>query len=535
MPGPRFIGIDLGTTNSCVATLGIGGRPEIIASAQGERTMPSVVGFTRQPDGSVKTVVGSPARRQAVTNPRSTVVAAKRLIGRRADDPEVRAFAGALPYPVVAAPNGDAMIEVAGQRLSPQEVSAHVLAALHDVAEAHFGEALDDAIITVPAYFDHAQRQATKDAAEIAGIKVRRLLNEPTAAALGYGAHRQPAARFAVCDLGGGTFDVSIVNVEQGVFEVISTTGDNFLGGEDFDRRVVTRLAGEIRAAYGLDVEAEPTTLQRLREEVEKLKHALSEVETATLQLPYLGKHNYLRVMRRGELETWTRDLVDRLERPCHEALGNAGLQPADVDQVILVGGATRMPAVQRKIEHIFRRPPARTVNPDEVVAIGAATQCALLAGLLEGVVLLDVTSRTLGFHAGGGRFVPVIPRNATIPTRDHKIIATQKDDQTEIVIEVFEGEHVDVARNRPLGKFVLGGLPQAPAGDVLVMVDFTVDVDGILLVSARELSSGVRTDVRVVATCGLTRRDVRRLAEERARPRERGRGRGREGEGRRS
>jgi molecular chaperone DnaK len=454
-------------------------------------------------------------------NPRGTIYAAKRLVGRRFDDPEVKRVAQALPYKVARAPNGDAWVEVGRQLVSPQQVSAHVLASLKGVAETHFGEPVTEAIITVPAYFDTAQRQATKDAAEIAGINVRRLLNEPTAAALGYGAHREPAARFAVCDLGGGTFDVSIVNVEGGVFEVISTHGDDLLGGDDFDRRLVMRLAAEIRAAHGVDVEGDPTVLQRLREEVEKAKHALSESVQTTLQLPYLtaptpGKQGvaFSRPVSRTELEAWCTDILDRLDRPCREALASAGLEAKDVDQVLLVGGATRMPAVQRKIGQIFGRPPTKSANPDEVVAIGAATQCAILAGELEGVVLLDVTSRTLGVGVADGRFQPVVPKNSSIPTREHKMFATTEDGQRELRIEMFEGEHPIAARNRHLGTFVMQNLPDAPAGEVLLMVDFTVDVDGILGIAAREMSTNARAEVKLQTTCGLTRADVRKLAQ---------------------
>ncbi len=517
----RSIGIDLGTTNSCVATIAANGQPQIIASRQGHRTLPSVVSFAA--DGRV--AVGAPARRQAIVNPRETIFGVKRLIGRRWEDNEVQRFLKTLPYEVVPAPNGDAWVQLGGRFVSPQEVSAHVLAAMRTVAEEHFaqsGDTLGEAIITVPAYFDDAQRQATKDAAEIAGLRVRRLLNEPTAAALGYGAHRQPAARFAVCDLGGGTFDVSILNVEDGVFEVISTHGDIMLGGDDFDRRITERLGAELHAQLGLDPAADPQLLGRLREEAEKLKHALSEAAQATLQLPHLTRASgqpasFVRTVSRAELEAWLEDIVARLEAPCRECLSNAGLGTADVDRVILIGGSTRMPAVQRKLEQIFGKRPARDVNPDEAVAIGAATQCAILDGQLEGIVLLDVTSRALGIHAGRGRFAPVVPRNATIPTREHKILATQEDGQRELAIEIYEGESFDVRQNRHLGTFVLTGLPEAPAGEVLVMIDFTVDVDGILRVSARELSEGASLHVRLQATCGLTRTDVRRLAAARA------------------
>jgi molecular chaperone DnaK len=348
---------------------------------------------------------------------------------------------------------------------------------------------------------------------------VRRLVAEPTAAALGYGAHREPTARFAVVDLGGGTFDVSIVNVEDGVFEVISTHGDNLLGGDDFDRRMVERLAEEISDQHGLDVAADPTALGRLREEAERAKVNLSEAAQATLQIPYLGKAkgqvvNYIRILKRQELESWTADVVQRLEPPCREALLVCGLKPEEVDQVILVGGMTRMPAVQRKIEQIFARRATKNANPDEAVAIGAATECAILAGKISEVVLLDVTSRTLGLHLGGGKFAPVIPRNATLPARETRLISTNRDSQRELPVEVYAGESIDVRRNRHLGTFVLGGLPDAPAGEVMVLVDFTVDIDGCLTISAREVTSGAHADIRLTATCGLTRTEVHDLAE---------------------
>jgi molecular chaperone DnaK len=518
---PRSIGIDLGTSNSCVASLDAAGQPRIITNRQGARTLPSVVGFA--PGG--KLLVGAPAKRQMLSAPRDTVFAVKRLIGRRWDDPEIRKLARTLPYAVVPAENGDAWVEVNGQRHSPQEISAHVLEAVRHVAEEQLagGGSIDEAIITVPAHFDAAQRQATKDAAEIAGLRVRRLLNEPTAAALGHGVHRGAPARVAVCDLGGGTFDVSILNAEGGVFEVIATHGDILLGGEDFDRRIIERLAAEIRERHGLDVLGDATLLGRVRDEAERVKHVLSEAADARVEIPYLtmvdGKQvDFVRPLTRAELEGWVKDVVDRLEAPCRAALEQAGLTGKDVEQVLLVGGMTRMPAVARKLEQVFGRKPHKGANPDEVVAIGAATQCAILDGVLGGVVLLDVTSRAIGVHAGGGRFAPVIPKNATVPTRESRIIPTVADGQRELVVEVYEGESADVRQNRPLGVFTLSGLPDGPAGEVVAMVDFTVDVDGILSVSARELSSGARADVRLAPACGLSRRDVRKLVA--ARPR---------------
>ena len=471
----RPIGIDLGTTNSCLATIDAAGHPRTVTNRQGQLLLPSVVSFLKDPAGRANILVGAPARRQAITNPRETIFGAKRLIGRRFDDREVRRLAATLPYEVIAAPNGDAWVRVADRPISPQEVLSYVLEQL-------------------------------------------RLVAEPTAAALGYGAHREPNARLAVFDLGGGTFDVSLVNVEDGVFEVISTHGDNMLGGDDFDRRMVERLVEEIKEQHGLDVTSDPTALARLREEAEKAKVNLSEAAQATLQIPYLGKAkgqvvNYIRILKRQELESWTADIVQRLEAPCREAMQACGVRPGDLDQVILVGGMTRMPAVQRKVEQIFGKRPTKSANPDEAIAIGAATECAILAGKIEEVILLDVTSRTLGLHVGGGKFAPVIPRNATLPARETRLVATQRDSQRELPVEVYAGESADVRRNRPLGTFVLGGLPDAPAGEVMVLVDFTVDVDGCLAISAREVTSGAHADIRLTATCGLTRAEVSELA----------------------
>lgn len=516
----RSIGIDLGTTNSCVATVGDDGRPEIIVDPQGQRTLPSCVSF-RDAAGNPKVAVGEPAKRQMVSNPRETVYAAKRLIGRRFDDPEVQRLRATLSYGLTDAPNGDAWIEVTGEKMPPQVISARVLDTLRNVAEEHFGNDTEvEAIITVPAYFDDTQRRSTKDAAEIAGLRVRRLLNEPTAAALGYGAHQEPAGRFAVCDLGGGTFDVSIVNVEDGVFEVISTHGDIMLGGDDFDRRIFGKLAAEIQREHRLDVAEDATALQRLLEEAQSLKHALSQAAEVKVHIPHLGRVggkplDYQRKIGRVEIEAWTEDIVERLANPCLQALSNARLRASDIDQVLLVGGMTRMPAVQRKLEELFGRPPTKSANPDEVVAIGAATQCAILDGYLEDVILLDVTSRTLGMHGGGGKFVPLIPRNATIPTREHRIVATTEDDQSDLAIDIYEGEFNEVSRNRHLGTFHFSDLPEAPAGEILVMVDFTVDVDGILRVSARDLATGEASEVRGVAATGLARSEVRRRAAE--------------------
>jgi len=462
--------------------------------------------------------VGTPALRHAVTSPENTLFGVKRLIGRRFDDPEVQAWAKALPYAIDAAPNGDAWIATHGIPLAPPEISAFVLAELKSVAEEHLGDPVAEAIITVPAHFDNEQRRATVDAATIAGLKVRRLLNEPTAAALGYGAHRESDQRVAVCDLGGGTFDVSIVNVESGVIEVISTQGDLFLGGDDVDRAVIEGLLEDIRIAHGIDLADNATALQRLKEQVVRAKHALSETRMAHIELRFLATLasgaplHYRRDIRREELARWMGPFLQRLEAPCREAAARCGLRADEIDSIILVGGMTRMPAIQDRIASIFGRPPLKVVNPDVIVSIGAATQCAILDGKTTGVVLLDVTSRALGLLPQGGRYSQVVPKNATIPTRQERIISTTENGQRELVFDVFEGESADPGRNRHLGRFVCKGLPDARAGDVLILVTFTVDVDGIIRVSASEMASGVVPELRMTATAGLARREVMRL-----------------------
>jgi len=512
------IGIDLGTTNSCVATVDRDGAPRIITNQQGDTTTPSMVSFDVDDAGDIKPIVGTPAKRRAVTNPAETVYGVKRLMGRRFDEVEITQLAQTLPYNLTAAPNGDAWVSVHGVSVSPQAASALVLSEIKVVAQNFFKDEVANCIITVPAYFDNSQRKATVDAAEIAGLNVRRLLNEPTAAALGYGAHRGANRRFAVCDLGGGTFDVSIVNVEDGVFEVISTHGDAFLGGDDFDRAIIETLVDEVKEQHGVDVRGDAQALQRLKEEAQQAKHTLSEIRETRMRLPYLartgdGALNYDRVLSRAELESWTSPIVNRLVPPCREAVSRCGLHPHDVDAVILVGGMTRMPLVQNKLASVFGREPLKVVNPDEIVSVGAAVQCAILDGRIDGVILLDVTSRALGV-AVDGRYQQVIPRNATIPTREHKIIATTKDGQTELEFDVYEGESAKIHENRHLGRFVCSNLPAGGAGEVLLLVEMTVDVDGILRVSTTELASGDRPELRLVATAGLTREDVRNLTQ---------------------
>lgn len=516
----RSIGIDLGTTNSCVATIDDNGKPIIIPNALGESTTPSTVSFEQSPEAKEAPIhVGSSARRRGTRHPQETLYGVKRLIGRRYDDPEVLALASTYPFEIVSSANGDAWVSVHGCHISPPEISSVVLGTLRSIAEEYFSEEAGGVILTVPAHFDNAQRQATSDAATIAGLKVRRLLNEPTAAALGYGAHRGQDQRLAVCDLGGGTFDVSIVNVEGGVIEVISSQGDLFLGGDDIDRVVIEQLLTEISEQHGLSLGDDPEALQRLKSAVVEAKHSLSEARRTTIDLLHLGTLasgkglHYKRSIERRELNSWIQPLISRLEAPCREAAARCGISPTDIDAIVLVGGMTRMPSIQNQIASIFGRAPLKVVNPDEIVAIGAATQCAILDGLIGDTVLLDVTSRALGLLSEDGKYQQVIPRNVTIPTREHRILATTKDDQQELYFEVYEGESANPGVNRQLGRFVCRDLPNAPAGEVMILVEFTVDVDGILRVSTSELGTGQARELRLIATAGLTRTEVARMA----------------------
>ena len=508
--GPRAvtIGIDLGTDTSTVAAIDPDGEPLLVPGG----SLPSLAAMVDGPGGEPEILAGAEAVRVAA-GPGDRLRGFKQLMGRRFDDPEVQRLAGALPYPVVPAPNGDAWVQARGLALSPPELSARVLRELRAAAEVYLNEPVTEAVITVPARFDNEQRRATRDAAEIAGLEVRRLLNEPTAAVLGSGAHRGPDRRLAVCDLGAGSFDVSIVNVEQGVIEVISTSGDQFLGGDDVDRLMLDKLLDEIRRQHRLAA-ADAGSLQRLLDACRAAKHQLSQSPradvAALLAVGGAAPLDYRRTVRREELEEWTESLLDLLEPPCLESVARCDLRPGDVNALLLVGGATRMPAVQRKLAGIFGRPVAAA--RDQAVALGAAALGAVLDGDSEGLAVLDVTSRAIGLDLGDGRYQQVIPRNTTVPTREHKIVSTTRASQRELELDVYEGESPVIGDNRLLGRFVCTGLPDAPAGQVMIALDFTVDVDGTLRLSATEMGTAQRPELHLRASAGLTRAHVRRL-----------------------
>jgi molecular chaperone DnaK len=509
----RTIGIDLGTTNSCVAVLDDKGQPRILASPDGERTMPSWVSWS----AAGQIAVGARARRQGVTNAAATVYGAKRLIGRKVNADDVSWFARLAPFRIVAAPNGDAWVRVHGQPISPQEVAAHVLRAVRKIAEDALGEPVTRAVVTVPAYFDDAQRQATRDAGQIAGLDVIRILNEPTAAALAYGAHRvsEGRRRIAVFDLGGGTFDISIMSVENGIFEVLATGGDSALGGEDWDRRMLERLVDEVFDQFRVDLTAIPTAMSRLREACEAAKKALSVDREAVINLPFLAtdQHgaplNFERTITRELLETLTKDLLDRLESPCRRALVDAGLTPADLEDVLLVGGMTRSPAVQDVVERMFHRKPSKGANPDEVVALGAAQYAGILAGESDDAALLDVTPHDLGIKVGDSQFAVVLPRNSMLPVRARRMFATTADNQKFVSIELYQGDSSDVAKNRKLGQVTLDDLPPGPAGSARVELVITVNVESILSVTARETRSGREASVTIRPSGGLSQREI--------------------------
>jgi molecular chaperone DnaK len=510
----RVIGIDLGTTNSCVAVLE-GGEPTVIHNQEGGRTTPSMVSWNA--DGDI--VVGAASKRQMVTNPQRTVFGVKRLIGRKASDPEVAQLASRLPYPVVAAKNGDAWVDVAGMPRSPQEISAHVVAKMKRVAEDYLGQTVTEAVVTVPAYFDDVQRQATKDAGTIAGLTVRAILNEPTAAALAYGVQHQHNQRLAVFDLGGGTFDISILAIENGVFEVLATHGDTTLGGDDFDRVIIDLLASDFLAEQGLDLRNDSVALQRLKEAAERAKIELSSAMTTDVNLPFIaagpsGPVHLMRELERGQLERACKVLLERLEAPCRKALADAHCTAADIDQVLLVGGMSRMPAVQERAQRIFGKQASKGVNPDEIVAMGAAVHSGIMGGELQEVVLLDVTPHDMGVRVAGDRMSVVIAANTSIPTRAKKIFATTEDNQTFVAIEVYQGPHETASRNRRLGRFVLGDLRPAPRGQTKVEVSFTMDADGILEITASEIGTGRAASVTIEASSGLTLDEIARLGQ---------------------
>ncbi|MBA3338646.1 MAG: molecular chaperone DnaK [Geodermatophilaceae bacterium] len=508
----RVIGIDLGTTNSCVAVLE-GGEATVIHNQEGGRTTPSMVSWNA--DGDV--VVGAASKRQMVTNPQRTVFGAKRLIGRKANEAVVQNLASRLPYAIVAAKNGDAWVEIAGTPRSPQEISAHVLAKMKRVAEDYIGAQITEAVVTVPAYFDDVQRQATKDAGQIAGLTVRAILNEPTAAALAYGVQHQHNQRLAVFDLGGGTFDISILAIENGVFEVLATHGDTTLGGDDFDRVIIDLLADQFEQEQNIDLRRDSVALQRLKEAGERAKIELSSAMTTDVNLPFIaagpaGPVHLMRELERGQLERACKTLLDRLAEPCQKALDDAHCTPNDIDQVLLVGGMTRMPAVQEYAVRIFGKPASKGVNPDEIVAMGAAVHSGIMGGELQEIVLLDVTPHDMGIKVAGDKMSIVIQANTSIPTRAKKVFATTEDNQTFVAIEVHQGPNEVASKNRRLGRFVLGDLKAAPRGQTKVEVSFTMDADGILEITAAEIGTGKAASVTIEASSGLTTDEITRL-----------------------
>ena len=508
-----MIGIDLGTTNCCVAVLQ-GGQPTVIPTRQGQRTMPSVVAFG---DGGEE-IVGAAAQRQAVTNPQRTIHGVKRLMGRKLADPALAHWRNVIPYQIIAAPNGDAWVRTSDGDYSPPEISAMLLQEIKAIAEDYLGEPVTEAVITVPAYFNDTQRQATKDAGKIAELQVRTILNEPTAAALGYGVEKARDQTLAIFDLGGGTFDITIMRSRAGLFEVLASSGDTYLGGDDFDRALIEHLIEEFRAEQGIDLHADPVALQRLKEAAEAAKKELSSTSTTAINLPFIcsGRSGPLHMrhdaIERTRFEALTAELIDRLEAPCQRALADAGLTASQLDQVLLVGGMTRMPAVQRKVEEIFGRPCAKDVNPDEIVAVGAAMQCGILRGELDEVVLLDVTPHSLGVRVKGDRMSRIIEKNTTIPTSEKKRFSTTEDNQEFVEIQVYQGESDRVQDNTPLGRFMLGDLPLRPKGDTLVEVTFLMDADGLLNVTAKEVSSGKEASVNIAASSGLSKNQVEEI-----------------------
>ena len=511
----KVIGIDLGTTNSCVAVMD-GKAPKVIENAEGMRTTPSIVAFSD--DG--ERLVGQPAKRQAVTNPERTIFAVKRLIGRRYDDPTVEKDKKLVPYKISKAGNGDAWVEVDGKTYSPSQISAFTLQKMKETAEAHLGQKVDQAVITVPAYFNDAQRQATKDAGKIAGLEVLRIINEPTAAALAYGLDKSKAGTIAVYDLGGGTFDVSILEIGDGVFEVKSTNGDTFLGGEDFDMRLVNYLADEFQKEQGINLRNDKLALQRLKEAAEKAKIELSSTTQTEINLPFItadqsGPKHLTMKLTRAKFEALVDDLVQKTIEPCRKALKDAGLTAGEIGEVVLVGGMTRMPKVQEVVKQLFGKEPHKGVNPDEVVAIGAAIQAGVLQGDVKDVLLLDVTPLSLGIETLGGVFTRIIDRNTTIPTKKSQVFSTAEDNQNAVTIRVFQGEREMAADNKVLGQFDLMGIPPAPRGMPQIEVTFDIDANGIVNVSAKDKATGKEQQIRIQASGGLSEADIEKMVKD--------------------
>ncbi|QLC23744.1 molecular chaperone DnaK [Parasphingopyxis algicola] len=511
----KVIGIDLGTTNSCVAVME-GGKPKVIENSEGERTTASMVAFTK--DG--ERLIGQPAKRQAVTNPDNTVFAVKRLIGRRFDDPMTKKDMELVPYHIVKGGNGDAWVQAGGEDYSPSQISAFILQKMKETAESYLGETVEQAVITVPAYFNDAQRQATKDAGKIAGLEVLRIINEPTAAALAYGLEKNDGKTIAVYDLGGGTFDISILEIGDGVFEVKSTNGDTFLGGEDFDSKVVEFLADAFKKDEGIDLRSDKLALQRLKEAAEKAKIELSSAQSTEVNLPFItadqnGPKHLVKTITRSDLEQLVDGLIKRTLDPCKKALEDAGVKSADIDEVILVGGMTRMPKVRSVVQDFFGKEPHTGVNPDEVVAMGAAIQAGVLQGDVKDVLLLDVTPLSLGIETLGGVFTRMIDRNTTIPTKKTQVYSTADDNQNAVTIRVFQGEREMASDNKMLGQFDLVGIPPAPRGVPQIEVTFDIDANGIVNVSAKDKGTGKEQQIKIQASGGLDDSDIEKMVQE--------------------